>query len=107
MIRKPDYSFEECFARWFHIGVARLYRRDWHDRVGLFDPEYGSANDYDMYLRMAMAGCTFRHVRQVLYSVRWHGPDRQTGQHTPEREERLFRESVKCAERAREWLAKT
>jgi glycosyltransferase involved in cell wall biosynthesis len=107
VIRKPDYSFERCFADWFHLGVARLYRREWHDRAGLFDPAYRSANDYDMYLRMAMAGCTFRHVPEVLYSVRHHGEDRRTGQHDPAANRRLFEESMRCAHRAREWMAKT
>lgn len=105
VIRKPDYSFERCFADWFHLGVARLYKRAWHERVGLFDAAYRGANDYDMYLRMAMAGCTFARVPEVLYSVRHHGKDRQTGQHTPEANSRLFDESIRCALRAREWLA--
>ena len=60
-----------------------------------------------MYLRMAMAGCTFRHVPEILYSIRYHGSDRMTGQHTSERKKRLFAESIQCALRAREWIAKS
>ena len=104
VLRKPEYSFEACFAQWFHLGVCRLYRAEWHRRVGLFDPNYSSANDYDMYLRFAMKGCTFVHVPEVLYSIRWHGLDRRTGQHTPERERDIMSQSVQCALRARDWL---
>lgn len=105
-MRKPDYSFERCFADWFHLGVARLYKRAWHDKVGLFDPAYRNANDYDMYLRMAMAGCAFYHLPKTLYSVRVHEPYRPTNQHTPERNANLHRESIACALRAREFMSK-
>ena len=105
ILRPPEYDFETCFADWYRLGVARLYRASWHQTVGLFDTAYRSANDYDMYLRFAMAGCRFIHVPEVIYSVRHHGPDRRTGQHTAEREARLFEESKACARRARAWLA--
>lgn len=104
LLRKPDYSFEACFARWFHIGVARLYRSELHRRFGLFNPDYRCANDYDMYLRFAMGGARFVHVPKVLYSVRHHGANPTTGQHSPERKKRLYEESVECARRARVWL---
>ena len=105
VLRKPEYSFEACFAQWFHIGVARLYRSELHHRFGLFDLAYQSANDYDMYLRFAMGGARFVHVPKVLYSVRHHGANPTSGQHTPERKKRLYDESVECAQRARTWLA--
>ena len=104
VLRPPDYDFETCFTDWFRLGVARLYRASLHETVGLFDTSYRGANDYDMYLRFAMAGCRFVYVPKVIYSVRHHGADRRTGQHTPERETRLFEESKACARRAREWL---
>lgn len=102
-MRLPDYSFEECFARWYHLGVSHLYRTELHDRVGLMDVAYESANDYDHYLRFAMAGCKFHHVPKVLYSVRYHGGDRKTGQHTDERYKNLLEESKRCAWRARDF----
>ena len=61
-MRLPDYDFEACFARWYHLGVSKLYRTEWHQKVGLMDEKYHGANDYDHYLRFAMAGATFRHV---------------------------------------------
>jgi glycosyltransferase involved in cell wall biosynthesis len=100
----PQYEFKRCFADWFHIGMAKLYRRSLHEEVGFYDPNYRLANDYDMYLRFALAGANFVHVPEVLYSVRQHGPDRQTGQHSKENWKRMYEESVRCARRAREWL---
>ena len=104
-MRLPDYSFDDCFARWYHLGVSHLYRTAWHDKVGLMDVAYESANDYEHYLRFAMAGAVFFHVPKVLYSVRYHGHGRKTGQHTEKRYARLIEESKRCALRARQWLS--
>ncbi len=101
----PDYKFESCLARWFHLGVSRLYKTEWHYKVGLMDESFVSANDYDHYLRFAMAGAKFYHLPRILYSVRYHGEDRKTGQHTEDRYNRLIKESKLCAKRAREWLS--
>ncbi len=106
-MRLPDYSFETCFARWYHLGVSRLYRTVWHERVGLMDEAYQGANDYDHYLRFAMASAVFHHVPKVLYSVRHHGADRKTGQHTNARYANLIAESRVCAQRAREFQRMT
>jgi glycosyltransferase involved in cell wall biosynthesis len=103
-MRLPDYEFEACFASWFHLGVSKLYRTGWHQKVGLMDERYQSANDYDHYLRFAMAGAAFRHLPRILYSIRYHGDGRKTGQHTNERYQRLIEESKNCAYRAREWM---
>ncbi len=100
----PDYDFEKCFAQWYHLGVSKLYRTILHERVGLMDQAYCAANDYDQYLRFAMAGCRFHHLPKILYSVRWHGPERKTGQHTPKRYKNLKEESRRCAMRARAWI---
>ncbi len=104
-MKMPDYSFEACFAKWYHLGVSHLYRTQWHYKVGLMDESYLSANDYDHYLRFAMSGCKFHHVPKVLYSIRFHGNGRKAGQHTPDRYDNLIEESKKCAIRARSWLA--
>jgi len=106
-MRMPDYSFKACFARWYHLGVSHLYRTKWHHKVGLMDESYESANDYDHYLRFAIAGCEFYHVPKILYSVRYHGHSRKTGQHTKNRYANLIEESKACAKRAREWLAES
>jgi len=103
-MRLPDYEFEACFARWYHLGVSKLYRTDLHHKVGLMDEAYQGANDYDHYLRFAMAGAVFYHLPKILYSIRFHGVDRKIGQHTSERYSRLINESKDCVRRAREWL---
>lgn len=103
-MRLPEYTFKRCLADWFHLGVSKLYRTDLHKRVGLMDEAYTAANDYDQYLRFAEAGCQFFHLNKILYSIRWHGPDRKTGQHTKSRYDVLLEESVKCAMRARAYL---
>ena len=92
-------------ARWYYLCVSQLYRAEWHQKVGLMDETYQSANDYDHYLRFAMAGCKFHHVPKILYSVRYHGDDRKTGQHTKDRYASLIEESKSCSTRARAWLA--
>jgi len=101
----PDYDFERCFAKWYHIGVSHLYKTEWHEKVGFMDERYCSANDYDHYLRFAMAGARFYHLPKVLYSVRYHGDSRRTGQHTDHRYANLIEESKRCARKARAWLA--
>lgn len=102
-----EFDFRTCLAEWYHLGVCRLYRRRLHESVGLMDEAYTSANDYDHYLRFAMAGARFVHVPRVLYGVRRHGPVRPTGQHTPARYANLLAESCRLAERARQFLRDT
>jgi len=63
------------------------------------------ANDYDHYLRFAMAGAKFYHLPKVLYSIRYHGDGRKIGQHTHKRYKNLIEESKLCARRARQWLS--
>lgn len=101
----PDYDYERSLCDWYLLGVSKLYRREWHARVGTFDPMVRVANDYDLYLRFAMAGAKFVHVPRVLYSVRYHGPDRKVGQHSPDSERQMFEESIEIAMRARRFLA--
>ncbi|MBW1681158.1 MAG: glycosyltransferase [Deltaproteobacteria bacterium] len=103
-VRLPDYDFSVCLAEWYHLGVSRLYRTELHQQVGLMDESYSGANDYDHHLRFAMAGCRFYHLPRILYSVRWHGEERKTGQHSPDRYANLVAESKQCAMRARIYL---
>lgn len=106
-MRLPDYDFKTCLANWYHLGVSHLYKTELHNTVGLMDEEnYKSANDYDHYLRFAMAGAKFYHLPKVLYSIRYHGDDRKTGQHTSENYNNLIEESKLCAHRARQWMLK-
>lgn len=101
-IRLPDYNFESCLADWYFLGVSHLYKTSLHQTSGFMDADnYTSANDYDHYLRFAMDGARFVHVPKILYSVRHHGKQRKTGQHSDERYTNLLDESKRCALRAR------
>ncbi len=103
-MRLPDYDFEDCFSKWYHLGVSKLYRTKLHKISGLMDEKhYKSANDYDHYLRFAMDGAAFYHLPKILYSIRYHGEQRKTGQHSDKNYLNLMNESKRCAFRAREW----
>lgn len=75
LVRKPDYTFKECFEEWFHLGVSTLSRMEKLREVGFMNEEWQIANDYRLYLDMAKAGASFIHVPKVLYSVRFHGAE--------------------------------
>ena len=92
LVRKPEYDFEQCLAKWFHLGVARLYRAELHDRIGFIDESFQIANDYKFFLDAAKAGATFKHVGKILYSVRFHGAETKLA------------ESIKLAAEARAYL---
>jgi len=49
-----------------------VIRRNWAFQVGLFDPAMGSAEDTDFPCRLALAGCKFAAVDQVLNYRRYH-----------------------------------
>lgn len=100
----PDYDYERSLCDWYLLGVSKLWRTELHSRVGYCDERYRVANDYDLFLRFAQAGARFIHVAKALYSVRFHGVDRKTGQHSSENEARCIQESIEISARAREFL---
>ena len=56
-----------------------LHRRDWLNEVGGFRPHLLRAQEYDLHLRLALAGVRFVHVPHVVTHVRHHAsPDRIT-----------------------------
>jgi tetratricopeptide (TPR) repeat protein len=54
-----------------HVGSV-LLRRDWQERVGLFDESLRSYEDWDMWLRLARAGSPMRWVAQPVSLYRFH-----------------------------------
>jgi glycosyltransferase involved in cell wall biosynthesis len=54
-----------------HVGSV-LLRREWQERVGLFDESLRSYEDWDMWLRLARAGCPMRWVAQPVSLYRFH-----------------------------------
>ena len=95
----PDYSFEQCFCKWYFCGVSKLYKRILHEKYGYFNENY-IANDYECYLRFAMNGVKFKHIPKVLYLVRSH-QQREEGVHSKENHSKLLKESCELALKAR------
>ena len=49
-----------------------VVRREWAFKVGLFDPEVGTAEDTDFPCRLALAGCQFAGIDRALNYRRYH-----------------------------------
>ncbi|MCA9935271.1 MAG: glycosyltransferase [Ardenticatenaceae bacterium] len=54
-----------------HVGSV-LLRREWQERVGFFDETLRSYEDWDMWLRLAVAGCEMGWVDQPVSLYRFH-----------------------------------
>ncbi|WP_321493275.1 glycosyltransferase [uncultured Desulfobacter sp.] len=99
----PDYSFERCFGDWYLCGVAKMYRRNLHDRFGYYD-EGLLAHDHDLFQRFAMSGARFVHVAAPLMYVRAHDNDREVDIHSPTNWNRLLDESKEIVIKARQFI---
>jgi len=97
----PDYGFEASFCQWYLCGVAKLYKRELHERFGFYD-ESAMADDHECFLRFAMNGARFLHVPRTLYSVRSHD-GRQVGLHSKQRFTALLNHSKELVLKARAW----
>jgi GT2 family glycosyltransferase len=53
------------------IGPFPLWRRSIHETVGIFNEDYIVASDYDMWLRMALAGVRFYYHREAVGIYLW------------------------------------
>ncbi|WDQ17785.1 glycosyltransferase family 2 protein [Rhodopirellula sp. P2] len=51
---------------------AMLFRRDWLQKVGGFDPELLQSQDVDLLLRLSLAGCTFQWQKSPTLCYRRH-----------------------------------
>jgi GT2 family glycosyltransferase len=56
----------------FVVPSVVMVRREWLDRVGLFDTGLRTGEDWDLWLRLAIAGCRFEVVPEVLVMNRFH-----------------------------------
>lgn len=68
---KPDFSMELLCCNNY---ICHLFavRRELLGRVGLLDPAYDGAQDYDFILRCAEQARRIRHIPKVLYHWRTH-----------------------------------
>ena len=54
-----------------HVGSV-LLRREWQEKVGFFDETLRSYEDWDMWLRLALAGCQMAWLPQPVSQYRFH-----------------------------------
>jgi hypothetical protein len=54
-----------------HVGSV-LLRRDWQERAGFFDESLRSYEDWDLWLRLARAGCPMRSIPVPVSLYRFH-----------------------------------
>lgn len=52
---------QQCF-----VGPQPMWRKVLHEKYGYFDPDFRSAGDYEMWLRLSKSGVAFHHLREVL-----------------------------------------
>jgi glycosyltransferase involved in cell wall biosynthesis len=63
----------EAWLRWKPVlPSAMMFRREWLERVGGFDPRFPPAEDTELVLRLAASGCQADWLRQVTVCYRQH-----------------------------------
>ncbi|MFM7427887.1 MAG: glycosyltransferase family 2 protein, partial [Elainella sp.] len=68
----PDLTLES-WLRWKPVlPSAMLFRRDWLERSGGFDPRFPPAEDTELVLRLALMGCEAAWLRQITVKYRQH-----------------------------------
>lgn len=60
----------------FHVGSV-LVKKEWQERIGYFDESLRSYEDWDFWLRLAIAGCPMKVIPEPVSKYRFH-----TGQMT-------------------------
>lgn len=67
----PSNLKELLLGNPLHVGSV-LVRRSWQDQVGFFDETLRSYEDWDMWLRLAQAGCRMLYVPLPVSLYRFH-----------------------------------
>ena len=63
----------EMWLRWKPVlPSAMMFRRQWLERAGGFDPRFPPAEDTDLALRLALMGCETEWLREVTVCYRQH-----------------------------------
>jgi glycosyltransferase involved in cell wall biosynthesis len=72
--RERAFSFNMLHFYGCYIqSTACFYSRRVLDRGIFLDPKYKVCMDYEYYLKLAHAGCSFVHIPELLAGFRWHG----------------------------------
>lgn len=75
-IMKPVGSRRELYRRLLSEcvvnGSTAVFRRDLFERVGLFDESLPYTHDYDMWVRIALAGLPMPHLKESMTLYRHH-----------------------------------
>ena len=69
--RLPADSVQLLLGNPLHVGSV-MVRREWQERVGFFDETLRSYEDWDMWLRLALAGCRMGWVDKPVSLYRFH-----------------------------------
>jgi len=67
----PEDPLQFIMGNPLHVGSI-LIRAEWQSKVGYFDESLRSYEDWDMWLRLAKAGCQFGWVAQPVSLYRFH-----------------------------------
>ncbi len=67
----PEDTAQLLLGNPLHVGSV-LLRREWQERAGFFDESLRSYEDWDMWLRLARAGCPMGWVPQPVSLYRFH-----------------------------------
>lgn len=63
----------EMWLRWKPVlPSAMMFRREWLEKAGGFDPRFPPAEDTDLALRLALMGCEAEWLRQITVCYRQH-----------------------------------
>ncbi len=72
-LHHPQPVFKDwLFAAMAHV-AAVLIRRDWFQQVSGFDDKLLTAEDTDLWFRLALAGCPVAWVKEIVFKQRLHG----------------------------------
>lgn len=67
----PEEGAHLLLGNPLHVGSI-LLRRSWQERVGVFDESLPSYEDWDLWIRLARAGCPMRWIAAPVSLYRFH-----------------------------------
>lgn len=87
-LSKPENMLMDLLATWPVHGCTTLIAKTCFDKVGLFDEENKTVQDYDMWFRLLKYGFRFEHMPRVLTRFRVHEKQDSLQKHDSHYEER-------------------